>query len=166
MVNGIKPMFVQPNKSSTYSVLGDLYTLLAEGKDTSGAYGLVEVVMQPQSIIPSHTHEQVEAHYIIAGEIEYQLDSQTVVATKGAFLHIGACQVHSFKNIGSEPAKLLMWVTPGGPEQFFAEAGQPVKLPISEEEKRRLSQPPSPADIEKAVELASTKYGLTFPLVK
>ncbi|OKH44343.1 hypothetical protein NIES2101_28460 [Calothrix sp. HK-06] len=74
-------------------------------------------------------------------------------------MDLPAYQVHSFKNIGSEPAKFLMWVTPARPEQFFAEAGQPVTLPISEEEKHRLSQPPSLADIEKAVELASTKYG-------
>lgn len=52
----------------------------------------------------------------------------------------------------------IMWVTPPGGEQFYAEVGQLVNLPMSEEEKRRLSVTPTPADMEKIVELAVTKY--------
>jgi quercetin dioxygenase-like cupin family protein len=157
-----KTTLVQSGKGCTYSLLGDLYTLLATGENTDGAYGLVEVVMQPQGMIPAHSHDYLEAHYVLEGEVEYQLDEQTIVATSGSFIHFPKGQSHGFRNIQSQPAKLLMWVTPAGGEQFFAEVGQPVNLPMSEEEKHILSQPPSPADIEKAVEIASTKYGLTF----
>lgn len=162
-VNG-KGTLVQPGKGSTYLVLGDLYTFLAVGENTGGAYGLVEVVLQPQSMTPPHSHAQAdEAHYILEGEVEYQRDDQTIVATPGTFFHFPKGQYHGFKNIGSKPAKLLVWATPAGPELFFAEVGQPVNLPMSEEEQRSLSGSPSPADIEKAVILASTKYGVTFP---
>ncbi len=163
MTVNCKTNLVQSGKVSTYSVLGgDLYTLLATGEDTEGTYGLVEVVMQPQSVIPAHSHNFVEAHYVLEGEIEYQLDEQTLVVTSGGFINLPKGQSHGFRNVQSKPAKLLMWITPAGGEQFFAEVGQPVNLPMSEEEKRIHSQPPSPSDIEKAVEIASTKYGLTF----
>ncbi|MBD2678583.1 MULTISPECIES: cupin domain-containing protein [Nostoc] len=163
MTFNIQASLVQPGKGSTYLVLGDFYTLLAEGKDTDGKYGLVEALMQPQSTVPSHIHDGDEAHYILEGEVEYQLDEQTIIASAGTFLNIPKGQWHGFKNIGSKPVKLLMWVTPAGGEQFFAEVGHPVNLPLSEEE-RSLFGTVNPADIEKAIALAVTKYGLEFKL--
>ncbi|MBW4631303.1 MAG: cupin domain-containing protein [Iphinoe sp. HA4291-MV1] len=129
------------------------------GEDTSGTYSLTEVVLQPQSITPLHIHEAEEAHYILEGEVEYQLDEQTIIATPGTFLQLPNGQSHGFTNIGSKPAKILIWVTPAGAEQFFAELGKPVNLPINEEEIRSLCQPPSPDEIEKVIEVATTKYG-------
>ncbi|WP_375468258.1 cupin domain-containing protein [uncultured Nostoc sp.] len=162
MTVNFKTSLVQPGKGSTFLVLGDLYTLLAEGKDTGGRYGLAEVLMQPQSIAPPHIHEQAdEADYVLEGEVEYQHDEQTIVATAGTFMHFTRGQYHGYKNIGLKPAKILMWVTPAGGEQFFAEVGQPVNLPLNEEE-RNLLGVINPADLEKAIALASTKYDLQF----
>ncbi|MBH8564249.1 cupin domain-containing protein [Nostoc sp. CENA67] len=156
---------VQPGKGSTYLLLGDFYTFLATGKDTGGTYGLVEMVMQPQSVVPPHNHYQAdEAHYIIEGEIEYQLEDQTIIATSGMYLQFPKGDNHGFKNIGSKPAKILVWATPSGPELFFAEVGQPVNLPLTEEEKSSLLTPPNPADLEKAIEIATTKYAVKFIL--
>lgn len=158
-----KGTLVEPGKGSTYLVLGDLYTFIAAGEKTDGAYGLLEMTLQPQSITPPHIHDQAdEAHYILEGEVEYQVDEQTTVATPGTFLHFSKDQYHGFKNIGSKPAKLPAWTTPPGPELFFAEVGQPVNLPMSEEEQRSLSSPPNPAALEKAVAIATTKYGVKF----
>lgn len=157
MAANFTTLFVPEGKGSTYLVLGDLYTLLAEGKDTGGTYGLLEQTMQPHSMTPSHIHDEFEeAHYILEGEIEYQLDEQTIVATPGTFLHFPRGKSHAFKNIGSKPAKLLALVTPAGGEQFFAQAGKPVNLPLNEEERSLLGVVNS-ADFEQAVVLAS-KY--------
>lgn len=154
---------IQPGKGSTYLVLGDFYTFLSTPENTDGKYGLVETVMQPQSVTPPHKHDRAdEAHYILEGEIEYQFDNQTIVATPGMYLHFPKGQIHAFQNIGLKPAKILALLTPSGPELFFAEVGQPVNLPLSEEEKSRLLTPPNPADLEKAIEIATTKYGVEF----
>ncbi|MBD2247600.1 cupin domain-containing protein [Nostoc sp. FACHB-888] len=156
-----KATLLQPGKGSTYLVLGDLYTFLAVGEDTGGAYALYEMVMQPQSITPPHSHDQAdESHYILEGEVEYQYDEQTTVATQGTYLHFPKGLRHSFKNIGSKPAKVLTIATPSGPEQFFAEVGRLV----NPEQERNENPPPSPGDIEKAIEIASTKYGIKFSL--
>ncbi len=164
MVN-FKSGLVQQSSSSTYLVLGDFYTFLATGESTSGAYALLEMVMQPQSTVPPHIHDEAdEAHYILEGEMEYQQGEQTIITTPGNFLRFSRSQCHSFKNIGSKPAKILMWVIPAGPEQFFAEVGLPVKEPMSEEEKPSLLAPPTPTDIEKAIEIATTKYKVKFVL--
>ncbi|WP_315789130.1 cupin domain-containing protein [Fischerella sp. JS2] len=158
-----KTTLVPPGKGSTYLVLGDLYTFLATGEDTGGVYSITEVLMQPQSVIPPHRHDQAdEAHYILEGEIEYQLADRTMIANSGTFLNFPKNQSHGFKNIGSNSAKILMVITPSGAEQFFSEIGQQIVEPMSEEEKRNLLCPPNPADVEKAIEVAVTKYGLQF----
>lgn len=158
-----KATLVQPGKGSTYLVLGDLYTFLAVGEDTGGTYSLYEIVMQPQSITPPHSHDQAaESHYILEGEVEYQFDEQTTVATQGTYLSFPKGLRHGFKNVGSRSAKVLAIATPSGPEQFFAEVGQLVNLPMNPEQERNQNPLPSPADIEKAVEIASTKYGIKF----
>ena len=158
MTANSKTKLIQPSKGTTYLALGDFYTFLATGEDTGGKYALVEMMLQPQSTTPQHINGDDEAHYIIEGEIEYQLDNQTITATPGTYLYFPKGQGHGFKNVGSTTAKVLMWVTPPGGEQFFAEVGQLVNLPLSEEEKQRLLVPPTPADIEKFVEIALTKY--------
>ena len=156
---------IQPGGAPTYLVLGDLYTFLAVGEDTGGTYSLYEIVMQPQSTTPPHSHDQAaESHYILEGEVEYQFDGQTTVATQGTYLSFPKGLRHGFKNVGSKPAKVLAIATPSGPEQFFAEVGQLVNLPMNPEQERNQNRPPSPADIEKAVEIASTKYGIKFPI--
>jgi quercetin dioxygenase-like cupin family protein len=143
----------QPGQGSSYWVLGDLYTFKAVGAETGQAYALCEIIVQPQSGTPPHIHShEDEAFYIQSGELEFQLDEQTIVATPGTFLHSPKGQLHRFTNLGDMPAKLLFWVTPAGLEQFFAEVGIAVEL---------FAVPPAvtPEDIEKIMATAP-KYGL------
>ncbi len=150
----------QPGQGNTYLVMGDLYTILAT-KENTGAYNLSEVLMQPQGFIPPHFHDEDEAHYLLDGEVEYQIDGKTISATPGTFIHISRGQVHSFKNIGLKPAKFLFWATLAGGEQFLAEIGQRVQ-PINEEEKQSLLGKVNPEEIEKAMTVAVTDYGIKF----
>ena len=143
----------QPGQGDSYWVLGDLYTFKAVGEETGQAYALVEAVIQPNNGTPLHVHSHEDVvFYVQEGEIECQLDEQTVIATAGTFLHSPKGQQHSYKNIGANPAKMLIWVTPAGLEKFFAEIGTPV-------EQSALPPAISPADLEKVLATAP-KYGL------
>jgi quercetin dioxygenase-like cupin family protein len=133
---------------------GDLCTIKAVGEDTGEAYALVEFVVRPQNGPPPHIHtRENESFYIREGEIQFQLDDQTVVATAGTFIHSPKGQRHSFRNIGSTPAKMLVWVTPSGLEKFFAEAGTLAEGDWT------LSPPVRTDELEKILEL-SPKYGV------
>nr|WP_246863179.1 cupin domain-containing protein [Dolichospermum sp. UHCC 0315A] len=64
---------------------------------TLGAYGLLEVVFQPQGGAPPHYHEQEnESFYILEGEIEFQVAEKTYIASAGSFVHIPKGKIHSF----------------------------------------------------------------------
>ncbi|BAY29576.1 cupin 2 domain-containing protein [Nostoc carneum NIES-2107] len=153
MTINLQGVLQQPGQGSAYWVLGDLYTFKAVGEDTGKAYALVEIIVQPQNGTPPHIHtHEDEAFYIQEGELEFQLNEQTLIATPGTFLHSPKGQLHRFTNIGTQPAKLLCWVTPAGLEKFFMEIGVPAI---------EMSQSPTvtPADIEKVM-LFAPKYGL------
>src|ERR1041385_7504877 len=50
-------------------VVGDLYTVKASGRETGGAFCLIEVMVPPQSGPPPHIHQREdEAFYIIEGQ--------------------------------------------------------------------------------------------------
>ncbi|GAA6616640.1 cupin domain-containing protein [Scytonema sp. NUACC26] len=89
------------------------------------------------------------------GEIQFQIDGQTLVATPETFIYSPKGQTHLFINVSDRPAWMLCWVTPAGLEQFFMEIGIPADDPTA---------PPPPvtdADIQKTMALAP-QYGLTI----
>lgn len=143
-----------PGQGASYWVLGDLYTFKAIGEETGNAYALVEITVRPGGGTPPHIHShEDEAFFVQEGELEFQLDERTVVATPGTFLHSPKGQLHRFTNTGSTPAKLLCWVTPAGLEKFFMSAGFPAETTSFE--------PPAvrPEDIERILSGAG-QYGL------
>ncbi len=151
---------VQPQKGSVYLVLGDPYTILATGEETAGTYALLEFIVQPQNGPPPHQHSREdEAFYILEGEFEFQIDGQAIAAPASTFIHAPRGQIHSFKNIGITPARMLCWSIPAGIEQFFIEVGQQVESPV--EDKVNLIRPVSSEDIEKVLAVAP-KYGISI----
>ena len=146
--------WLQPGQGATYSVVGDVVIFKAVGEDTGGKYALFEVVVQPQIGPPPHIHSREdEAFYILEGEVEFQLDNQTILATPETFLHSPKGQLHSFKNIGSTPARILSWAMPAGIEKFFAEVGTLL------DEASALPPPVSQTMIERVLATAP-KYGI------
>ncbi len=147
-------LFVEPGQGHCYWFGQDLYTFKAVGEDTGEAYALCEIVVAPQGGTPGHRHSwENESFYVQDGEIEFQLDERTLVATAGTFLHSPKGQLHRFTNTTSVPAKMLVWVTPAGFEKFIAEVGKTVNGQIT-------SAPPlSSEDLDKILTTAP-KYGI------
>ncbi|MEE3715407.1 cupin domain-containing protein [Tumidithrix elongata RA019] len=125
------------------------------GEETGQAYALCEVIVAPHGGgTPPHRHSREnESFYIQSGELEFQLDDQTLVATAGTFLYSPIGQLHRFTNISSEPAKLLVWVTPAGFEKFIAEVGKSADSQVGK------SPSLSAADLEKILATAPN-YGI------
>jgi quercetin dioxygenase-like cupin family protein len=119
--------FVLSGQGRSYYFGQDLYTFKAIGEETGEAYALCEAIIAPQGGSPPHRHtREDEAFYVQEGEIEFQLDERTLIATSGTFLHSPKGQLHYFTNKTNAPAKMLIWVTPAGFEKFMAEVGKSV----------------------------------------
>lgn len=145
---------LQPSQGESYWVLGDLYTFKTVSQDTNGTYSLMEMVVYPQTGSPLHIHSREDESFLVqSGELQFQIEEQTLVATPGTFIYSPKGQRHRFANISNQPATVLCWITPAGLEQFFMEIGTPADDPTA---------PPLPvteADIQKTIALAP-HYGL------
>ncbi len=149
-----KGLIMQPGKGSSYWFGVDLLTFKAVGEDTQQQYVLLETIVQPGSGVVPHIHSREdESFYIQEGTFEFYLDGQKSLATPGTFLYSPKGQLHSFINIGSEPGKLLVWVTPAGFEKFMAEVATPAENQIAP------AQPLNADDLQRIIQVAQ-KYGM------
>jgi mannose-6-phosphate isomerase-like protein (cupin superfamily) len=135
-------------------ITGDRYSIKCSGNDTGGAFALIEAVVTPGNGPLPHIHSREdEAFYVLEGEIQFHVDGSIFTTTSGAWVTLAKGSLHSFKNTGSTPARMLAVVTPSGFENFFLEVGREVVVgetaPVT----------PTPEDIQRLVETAP-KYGL------
>ena len=133
-------------------VFGDHYTIKASGKDTGGAFAMIEAIVPSGNGPPPHIHSREdEAFYVLEGELQFNADGNSFSATSGAWVTLAKGSLHFFKNTGSKPARMLILVTPAGLEDFFLEIGRKT---VEGE-----SVAPTPEDLQKFRETAR-KYGI------
>jgi quercetin dioxygenase-like cupin family protein len=124
--NGVK--HVPAGSGPAYWGPGDQIRFLITGEESGGAFFMAEVLVPPGGGVPPHVHSrEEESFYLQEGTLAMQVGGKTLNASPGDFVHITRGTVHSFKNIGSKNAKMLMVATPAGLEKFFAEAFYPAE---------------------------------------
>jgi quercetin dioxygenase-like cupin family protein len=152
------PTIRTPAGGRTIGVVGDVYRFLATGEDTDGRYALWEALVPPGGGPPPHVHSrEVEAFYVLEGEITFQIGTEQLVATAGMFVNMPIGCEHAFKNASDHPARMLIEVVPAGLEQMFFEVGQPVAPGATS------APPPTPEEIETLV-AAAVRYGVEIRL--
>ena len=148
---------VPPGEGRSIWITGDTLTFKAVGADTSGALMLLEGTISPQLGPPPHIHHREdEFYYVLEGEFEILNGDRTFIASAGSFVHIPRGTLHRFKNVGATPARMLVFFTPAGMENFFFEAGVPAQ-------EGGTAPPLGPEEIERTL-AAAPKYGMEFPL--
>lgn len=118
---------LQPRQGISYWVLGDLYTFKTTGRQTNGAFTVIEQIIQPESSPPPHTHHREdELFYILEGRFSFMCGDKSGVFETGSFLYVPKNTLHTFRNIDSRPGKLLVTISPAGLEEFFYAIGTPA----------------------------------------
>src|SRR5262245_47400614 len=98
---------LRPGDGKACWVVGDLYTILASGEDTGGAYALMHAVVPPGGGPPPHLHRREdEAFYVLEGELVFQADGRDIAATAGAWITLPRGSLHTFRNTGTSAAKM------------------------------------------------------------
>jgi uncharacterized cupin superfamily protein len=121
--------------------LGNVHMVVKEdGTHTRGALGLAEFVLPPggHDVPQPHIHRaHEEGFYILEGELEFLVGTETVRAGQGSFLMVPIGIAHTFSNPTERPARFLCAFTPRRYLSYF-------------EEMSRLHQataPPSPQQV-------------------
>lgn len=138
---------IKADNGDLVSVVGNTYRIVVSGKQTDGAFAIIDMLVPAGGGRGPHAHAGFdESFFVLDGEIEVKTENGKYVAKKGDFVHIPkGGLIHCFKNITEQTARLWCTVVPAGLDEFFLEAGKPVKkgefLPASkpsEEEKKVL----------------------------
>ena len=154
----LAPVVLPPNEGQTIAIVGDKYRFLATGKETDGLYTQIDAVVYPGGGPPPHIHRrEVEAFYILEGEITFLIDGEQLVATAGMFANVPIGVVHTFRNNTDRPARMIVTIAPAGLEELFLACGKPVSPDADS------VQPPTPEEIETLMKLAP-EYGVELIL--
>jgi mannose-6-phosphate isomerase-like protein (cupin superfamily) len=100
--------------------------ILAFGRDTSGAYGLMELTVAPAppadgpQTYGAHLHQGCEETFLVrAGSLEFLLDDQVITLGPGDFVRAPPGVRHGYANVSGAPIELLVSFHPGGLEELF-----------------------------------------------
>jgi quercetin dioxygenase-like cupin family protein len=144
-----------PGQGESVWLGGDLIEVKLASEDTGGAYSMVKVTIPPQGGPPSHLHSNVdEALYVVDGEVEVLLGDGTTRASAGSLAFVPKGTLHTFKNVGTSPSRVVAIISPGGFEKFFLEAGEPAA--------EGSTPPEGKPDVERIMEIGQ-KYGFEIP---
>ena len=145
--------FIAPDEGNSFWLAGELYTAKAVGKDTSWAYTLVETQTPPKGQSLTKTNYlQDTTFYVLEGELEFMIEGNLSEVSAGYFVYARKGTWHTYKNVGTRPARHLEMITPAGIEKFFEE----VSVPALD----RSSPPPfEEEDLDRILSIAP-KYGL------
>jgi mannose-6-phosphate isomerase-like protein (cupin superfamily) len=145
--------FIAPDEGNSFWLAGELYTAKAVGEDTGGTYTLVEAKTQPKGqSLPKINYREDTTYYVLEGELEFMVEDNLSKVSAGYLLYVGRGTWHTYKNVGTRPARHLEMITPAGIEKFFEEVSVPA-LDTS-------SPPPfEKEDLDKILSIAP-KYGL------
>lgn len=129
-------------------VWGDRYTWRVTAEETGGAFALLEIRVQPGSGTPPHIHHaEDETFHVLEGTFAFRCGEEEVERGAGTTVHVPKGVVHAFRNVGAEPGRFLVLLTPAGFEGLFEALGTPVVPGVA-------APPMTDADLARAIELA------------
>jgi quercetin dioxygenase-like cupin family protein len=137
---------------------GDHYTFLVTGDESGGAYFAMEALVPPGGGPPPHIHtREDETFYLLAGQLEFLLGDEVVVAGPGDFVNVPRGTVHRFRNTGAETARMILTFTPAGIERWFEETLERAPNEVDPED-----VPDNVEEVAARYAAAATRYGLVF----
>lgn len=121
----VKPFVTSPTDyAPTLDIVGEHVTVLASGEATGG----YEVFLQrgPEgSGPPPHSHPWDESFFVVKGEIDFGIGSETRTAGPGTLVHLPAGTVHWFR-FGRGEAEMVSITSRLGASRMFADMAREI----------------------------------------
>lgn len=146
-----------PHKSGrSFALMGSVLTFKDEPGENGNALLAFEHLCPPGLGVPPHHERNHEAFYVLEGALEVEADGRHCRLEPGDFLSIPPGTIHSLRNPGPGPMRVLTIVAPGGGhERFFSTFGEPV------EDIDNPPQPGEPPEFEQISQVAN-ECGIHF----
>jgi quercetin dioxygenase-like cupin family protein len=138
-------------------LVGDTYTILLSGEDTS-RYCLIDVYVPPGGGPPPHRHGFEESFTLLEGEIEATFRGEKTTMRAGETVNVPANAPHQSQNTSQKPVRLLCLCSPASQEEFFLQ----VVVPVATRTTQSLKLDAAPAAFRKKAEELAPKYRTAF----
>ncbi len=140
---------VRQNDARVLRAFGLEITILLDGERTGGALTMWTEITPPGGGPPPHYRlNEDETFHVIEGRVAFLLDGEWNEVGSGGTAFMPRGIVHTFKNVGDQPSRMLNMTTPSGFEKFFARCAD------------EFAKPGEP-DMSRIVEIG-TEYGIHF----
>jgi mannose-6-phosphate isomerase-like protein (cupin superfamily) len=97
---------------------GERIAVRISSLQTNGAYAVVESFAESGCATPMHLHRNEEEHFVVvSGLYRVALEDEVFDISSDVSITIPKGARHSWRNLSSEPSRLLVILTPGGFEQ-------------------------------------------------
>jgi mannose-6-phosphate isomerase-like protein (cupin superfamily) len=112
----------QKSQHKVISVRGELIEFWVTGDDTAGAMCVAEVTTFPDNGPPPHIHHREDELFcVLEGKFSFLVGDSRTEANVGSYRYVPKGTLHTYRNIGTTPAKSLVVLTPAGLEKFWME---------------------------------------------
>ena len=124
-------MRITPLSVTTVDWNDQTYRILLTGNESGGRLGIFESICPPNGGPPRHIHlEEDEVFYVIEGEMAFWLEGAELRRKAGEVAFIPQGKEHTFTVLGSNPARFVVHLAPGGMEGFFpVAAARNLRIP-------------------------------------
>jgi quercetin dioxygenase-like cupin family protein len=130
----------------TFSVFGERVDILVDSLTTKGVSATVVQHVPPGGGPPPHSHSNEEETFtVLDGDFELLRNGEWIPLATGEAFYSPRETIHTFRNIGTTPGRIMIFITPGGFENYLEEIS-----------------PYSPAADMPAILEISEKYGIEF----
>jgi quercetin dioxygenase-like cupin family protein len=146
---------IPPEGGDSWWVATSHQLMKLTGEQTGGGLALWIETVPPGGGPPPHRHtREDECFIVLEGEVTFSTEGVEKKTGAGAVVYLPRGQVHTFRNSGEKPARMMVSVTPAGFENFFKEVA--VRSPS------QVMRPPvESAEIDRMLN-AAPRYGLEF----
>lgn len=138
-----------PDKGRHLRAFGEEVNILLGGTETGGRFTNFLEVTPPGGGPPPHYHESEDSWYFpVAGRVEFLLDGEWSEMPMESMVFVPQGTLHTFRNPGETPLKMLIHTVPSGFEVFFERCAD-------------VFAEPGPADMERIMQISS-EHGIHF----
>lgn len=116
-----QPIAVAPSGGRVLRAFGDEVRILFGSDDTGGRSTVFITTVPPGNGPPPHYHDREdECFHVLDGDVEFYADRAWRAVPVGGTVFAPRGSVHTFRNVGDRPLRMLIQTTPGGFDRFFA----------------------------------------------
>ncbi|HEY3664066.1 MAG TPA: cupin domain-containing protein [Chthoniobacterales bacterium] len=129
-MSGETAIVVRPDERPVLHAFGEEVVILLDSEQTDGRLTMWLESTPPGGGPPLHFHiNDDETFHVLKGRIAFFQNSKWDEVGPGGSAFVPRGQVHTFKNTGSETARMLISTAPGGFDIFFGRCAEEFAKP-------------------------------------